>query len=108
MKIVRSKLLFTFLLIFIIGIIGFFIDNINPIFKSYDFKDINSEYTDSVIPSQGGDLEVLKQKFAKWKIDNDRPNSDKLYRSFKIKWWKYWNWYTYLNSPYYTEFEYLE
>jgi len=82
----------------LIGII--LISNIVPkvnIGERFLFSIKNGDFYYAYIPSKGGELEQLNDRFAQF--SDTLSKQETLYRRFDRNWWKFWYWGDYLFNP---------
>jgi len=97
MKNIVKILIGVLIIMFISNFIG-----IPAIGQSYSYQTSNKEFTYRCVPSKGNNEEDMIRSFEKFKKDNPGIQEIILYRTFEIKWWKFWKWKDYMTSERYS------
>lgn len=63
--------------------------------RSYNFTSSNGTFNESIYPSKGEDEDYLLLKFETWKNSNISYKNQKMYRTFKKNYLKFWKWKEY-------------
>ncbi|MHA7056061.1 hypothetical protein ACWGOQ_0002505 [Aquimarina sp. M1] len=70
------------------------------LFKTYYYESESGRFQFTAMPSKGRDTNVMKRQYDKF-IEKNNIKKEKIYRTFKMDFFKFWNWYNYLTSdPY--------
>lgn len=89
---------------FFSGYINTFTEGIT---KSYFFQTEKAEFEYWTMPSKGRSIEMMEDSFTAFKKAYPEYSDLKVYRTFNINPFKFWNWYHYLVNKHY-DYEYRE
>ncbi len=67
----------------------------------YAFETRNMEFEFTVDPAGGADVAMMEQEFRKFLDLHPSTRDRKLYRTFEMKPWQFWNWYHFITSELY-------
>ena len=67
---------------------------------AYKFSNSDASFTFEAIPRKSRDLDMMKAVHASF-IKAHPDKDSMIYRSFSKKYWKFWQWYDYLQDDYY-------
>ncbi len=87
-----------FLIIFLIGVIAasnYYSTYINiftdGLFKTYYYESESGNFQFTAMPSKGRGIDTMKRQYQKFLQENDDLKEEKIYRTFKINVFKFWN-----------------